>query len=83
MFGDELPHQAPDLEEMLLPIVAGRSMLKYSYVGAAFFNAAIPGQLKATEVDLASVGMSLDDVARAVAGRSDVERDPPYQLTST
>lgn len=78
---DEIPgsrHSAPDLEEMLPDLVAGRAMTKASHVGADVFDIATAAEAQANEADLARLGLSLADVSRAAAGRSDVDDDPPY-----
>ena len=80
-FPGGFPHQLPDLEAILPTVVAGRTMAKWSVRGADFFGLHGPltaDELKGIEADLASEGLVLDDVGLAIAGRSDVDVDPPY-----
>lgn len=73
------PHQAADLEALLPSRVSGRPMTRWSLIGRDYFAyvGTDAAALDAAESDLAAAGLSIDDVAWAVDGRSS-ESDPPY-----
>lgn len=80
-----LPHQVPDLEAVLPRSVAGRELSIWSVRGLDFLT--LMGQHDLTEAELAEMeqelaleGLTLDDIAQATAGRTDVDSDPPYFL---
>jgi hypothetical protein len=73
-------HDAPELEALLPRSAAGRPLVTWSVRGEAVLR---PWGLSAPEIDatrqqLASMGVRLDDLVQATAGRSDVQHDPPY-----
>jgi len=73
------PHEAADLEALLPSKVSGRPMTRWSVIGRDYFAyvGADTAAIDAAESDLAAAGLSIDDVAWAVDGRSS-ESDPPY-----
>jgi hypothetical protein len=75
----QLPHEAADLEALLPAEVRGRATERWSVIGRDYFAyvGADTATIDAAESDLAAAGLSIDDVAFAVDGRSS-ESDPPY-----
>jgi hypothetical protein len=83
-----LPHEAPDLEAMLPEEVAGRRLATWSVTGLDYLRGGPEGEQgvlplleseqAAFEETAASLAVEIDEYAMAVAGRSDVEADPPY-----
>ncbi|HET9522365.1 MAG TPA: hypothetical protein VFO73_15055 [Candidatus Limnocylindrales bacterium] len=78
-----LPHEAPDLEALMPATIAGRPLARESFRGALMMTCVMRGS-DADVADfadaLAADGMELDDISLAIAGRSDVENDPPYLI---
>lgn len=72
-------HDAPAVEALLPKSVAGRRLTIWSVQGAAVLKlwGASAEQISTTRTQLASMGVRLDDVVQATAGRSYAE-DPPY-----
>ena len=78
-----LPHDAPDLEAMLPTMIAGRQLAIESYHGALMVtcvNGGTAADVEAFATAMATEGLTLDDISLAVAGRSDVNNDPPYLI---
>ena len=75
-----LPHDAPEVEELLPGAVAGRPLAAWSVRGEATLRlwGMTPDEIRATSETLAASGVDLDDIVQATAGRSDVGADPPY-----
>lgn len=74
-------HLAPELEALLPKQVAGRSLATWSLSGACWVAFAGPGgETLKGEVEALSSGppIDLEQLAYAVAGRTNVESDPPY-----
>ena len=78
-----VPHEAPDLEAMLPATIAGRPLARESFRGARMVTCIMRGS-DADVADFADAleadGLGLDDISLAIAGRSDVENDPPYLI---
>jgi hypothetical protein len=71
-------HDAPDLEATLPAAVDGRQLVRWSVSGDNFWT--LSGGDRAREAygpDLATVGLSLEDITMAVAGRAE-SGHPPY-----
>ena len=83
-----LPHEAPDLEAMLPGEVAGRRLATWSVIGLDHLRGGpedgpglsplLESEQEAFEEMAASLAVDVDDLAMAVAGRSNVKADPPY-----
>ena len=78
---DELPHDDVELESRLPAAVGGRELLHWSVRGERALAAdgrelSAADRAGATEW-LASLGLVLDDVSKAIAGRA-TPSDPPY-----
>ncbi len=76
----ELPHQAPEVEALAPATVDGRDLSIWSVKGDTWLEVAgmTPGEISTVRKTVAEAGVSLDDVAQVIAGRSSVEEDPPY-----
>jgi hypothetical protein len=75
------PHAASELEASLPTNIAGRTLAIESFHGALMvtcLNGGTATDVAHLSAALAADGLSLDDISVAVAGRSDVENDPPY-----
>jgi hypothetical protein len=78
-----LPHDDPDLEAMLPTMIAGRLLAIESYHGALMVtcvNGGTAADVAEFATAMATEGLTLDDISLAVAGRSDVNKDPPYLI---
>ena len=76
-----LPHHAPELEDGLPMEVGGRTLTTWSVAGMDYFEIGTDLSLEETLMvaeELAAEGIDLDEIQLAIAGRSDVEHDPPY-----
>jgi len=77
----ERPHDDPDLESELPAAVAGRQLERWSVRGERAFTLGAhklkPRDLAGIEGDLEDVGLTIDDVSMAFAGRAALS-DPPY-----
>lgn len=78
--GDELTHQAPDVEAVLPHRVGGRELSVWSVTGRCWIWTAGPDQerydwLLGVADDY---GIDPEDLRFGIAGRADVENDPPY-----
>jgi len=77
------PHDDPELESQLPAAVAGRQLERWSKRGAAAFapdgRALSPGDAASLDRDLGAMGIALDDVSMAVAGRA-APSDPPHLI---
>jgi hypothetical protein len=75
----QLPHEAANLEALLPSLVAGRPMKRWSLIGHDYFTSfgADTATIASAESDLKAAGLTLDDLAFAIDGRSS-EADPPY-----
>ena len=61
--------------------IAGRELAKESYDGTLLvtcINGGSASDVADLAATLAAEGLTLEDLSVAVAGRSDVENDPPY-----
>src|SRR5512134_1409534 len=76
------PHDAPDLEVMLPSNVAGRELARWSVRGRNVFGSVTDQGVAAIRQGLELEGLTIDDVAQAVAGRMDVATDPPYLIVA-
>jgi len=78
--GSMMPHQDAGLEAILPDYVGGKSLTAWSYRGAAYFTDVVgmtEADVTAARAELAQIGIDLDNIGFAVAGRSSVD-DPPY-----
>jgi len=71
-------HQAPEVEELLPEEVAGRQLSRWSVVGRCWLEMSINDDAAIESLLAGVVGLDLDHLRYAVAGRSDTTRDPPY-----
>ena len=75
------PHQDPELEAMLPCVVGGRTLVRWSVRGVDYFRMSGPigdADLAAIDEELVGMGLTLDDVSVAFAGRADIEGNPPW-----
>jgi uncharacterized RDD family membrane protein YckC len=78
-----LPHQDPELEAVMPQLVGGRPLSIWSVRGRCWpvFLSEDPApdeRLAELEAMIDGLGIDLENISYAAAGRSDVERDPPY-----
>jgi len=74
------PHDAPDLEELLSTTIAGRQVTPWSVAGWCWLHlgwGATDAEWAAEVQMVDELGIDVDDLRMAVAGRS-ADQDPPY-----
>jgi hypothetical protein len=79
-----VPHQALELERMLPREVSGRPLTRWSMRGRCALQSvagSVPGGVDALLADVETPGtppIDVDQIAQAIAGRTDPVADPPY-----
>ena len=74
-----LPHDDPALEARLPTTVGGRLLFRWSSVGWCLIDLNYPGdQFEQAASAIDEAGIDVTELRLAVAGRGDVEHDPPY-----
>ena len=79
----QVPHEAPEVEQLLPAKIAGKPLTTWSYHGENWLTCLGTGtaaDIAAFDAELAAQGLSLKDISVATGGRSDTASDPPYLI---
>jgi hypothetical protein len=78
---DQRPHEAPLLEAMLPAEVGGRPLATWSVTGETWINFTRDEETRdSLQRAVRELDIDLDKITYAVAGRLDVDSDPPYLI---